>query len=519
MQSTASNEPLVTPPAALVGTSENGSPGSAGELAPGSPASDPQFAAGGASQEAASPRARRLVMSVILPLLILSGGAGAMVLLIMLKEPPATTTFDDRPLLVSTAPVQPAAGSFQIRVHGTVVPKHEVTLAAEVAGRVIEKTEEFRAGNFVKAGTLLLRVDPQIYKLEVQRLENELKQVDVDLAQLDVEESNWKAMVEIASIELELAEMEFRRVEGLFKKGTVTEAERNEKLRDAKTAESNWKNLENSLKLVPTRRERLEAQRKLTQTRLDQVKLDLEKTRVEAPIAGVISEQMVEQNDFVQRGTVLGRIEDRSVAEVKCNLLVDDLYWLWAAQTDRSPGAGDADDRPHEIPHAQATITYTLGGERFEWAGFLSRYEGGGIDERTRTVPCRVEVPKPRRSDLDSGPPTLVRGMFVTVSLSVTPKDPSLLAVPETALQPRDYIWCLRNRALARFKVRVAKRIPDPDADPETSDGMVLVRALPDDNPEHTPLQPGDRVVISPLPSAHEGQAARENGLVRTVER
>ena len=76
-------------------------------------------------------------------------------------------------------PVEAAPpGGFGIEVNGTVVPKREVTLSAEIDGRVVERTDACWAGRAVKRGDLLLRLDPR--PLEIQRMtfEAELGQVE-----------------------------------------------------------------------------------------------------------------------------------------------------------------------------------------------------------------------------------------------------------------------------------------------------------------------------------------------------
>lgn len=76
------------------------------------------------------------------------------------------------------------------------------------------------------------------------------------------------------------------------------------------------------------------------------------------------------------------------------------------------------------------------------------RFDGVGLDERTRTMPCRVVVDDPlgvtverelsegeRDNDAARGPRALVRGMFVTIQLETQPTG-GILRVPEAALKP-----------------------------------------------------------------------------------
>ncbi len=386
--------------------------------------------------------------SSLLALLILGVGLAAYGGLMAMRSDPQRKTAIVRPPLVETTVMEAAGATFQIHVDGTVVPKREITLAAEVAGRVVMRSQGLRAGNFVTQGALLLEIDDRSYKLEAKRLEEEHKQVQFDLDQIDVEEQNIEALKDIAQKELDLATREWERIKPLVKNRQASESTGDEAHRQVVKAQNALRTLLNMVRLVPTRRYRLQAQLQLTQARWEQAKLDLEKTKITSPISGVISYESVEENDFVQRGSVLLKIADTSVMEVKCYLRVDDLYWLWASSEEAPPSIEESGKPYYEVPRAPATVTYTIGGKNFDWSGFLARYEGIGVDSTTRTVPCRVEVPRPRRERLGDGPPALLTGMFVTVSLEVKPRTP-LLEIPSQALRPGNQVWSVSKETAA----------------------------------------------------------------------
>ncbi len=146
-----------------------------------------------------------------------------------------------------------------------------------------------------------------------------------------------------------------------------------------------------------------------------------------------------------------------------------------------------------EVPPATATVTAEVAGRLFHWKGQLSRYEGGGINRKTRTVSCRVTVAEPVRASAVDGPPTLMRGMYVTVMLDVAPQLP-LLRIPTHAVQPNGQVWTVDQDLLQVHTVEAAKVLPD----------AVLVRA------DSTDLKTGDRVVITPLATPLDGSRVRE---------
>ncbi|MGV3486427.1 MAG: hypothetical protein ACO1RT_18565, partial [Planctomycetaceae bacterium] len=104
----------------------------------------------------------------------------------------------------------------------------------------------------------------------------------------------------------------------------------------------------------------------------------------------------------------------------------------------------------YSLPPTPAIIEYELAGRgdtAYRWNGMLLRYDGIGLDPRSRTVPVVIVVDQPRRFEGEnrgatqaSTPSPLVRGMFVSVKLQIRPKTP-LIAIPSEAIQPGNRIW------------------------------------------------------------------------------
>ncbi len=429
-------------------------------------------------------RGQRL-RAALLPGGILLVGVCTFVVLWLLREAPGRRQQESDRVLVQTAVVPEPVFELPIRLHGVVMPPEEIEVGAEVAGRIVEKTPECRAGNYVEKGTLLLRIDQQKYRLQVEQLRFQLEQVAAELSQLDVEEKNQQALVTIAQEELKLARRELERLDALVKKNVVTEGQRDEAARGVVQAENRLQSVVNTLELIPVRRKRLLAQQKLLQAQLRGAQTDLARTEVRAPVSGLIVAELVQVGDVAQVSAPLLRMIDNSTMEVRCHLEMEHLYWVWGTLKDQ--GENVPPDRYYEVPPTPAVVEFSIGRRSYRWEGTLSRYEAGEIDSRTHTVPCRVRVPRPRRS-LGDGPPALMRGMFVTVVLQVPTKVP-LFRLPAAALNPPDTLWMVQQNKLHEVRVEVVQ------ADRET----ILVRAAPEQ------LRPGQHVVVSPLPVAYEG--------------
>ena len=393
------------------------------------------------------------VLSQLVPaVLILGIGISGLVWLSGESEPPAQTAKPVVPPPVETQVLDPEIRSFTIRTDGNVVPRRVAVLSAQISGVVIEKPETIESGRAVQAGDLLLKIDPQEYQIALDQLAAELQQVDADLSRLDTEEVGQEALLKLAQRESELAAAAFARLKGLVGVDAAGVADLEAAEQTELKARTTVRTLENARRLIPEQRKRLQAQRKLTELRRQEAQLKLDRTTVTAPFDGIVSSIAVEQGNSVQAGDILLSVEDSSSMEVACTLKSDDLYWLWNSVISKdaaapSPSPATTDTKVNnavfaEIPPAEATVTWQTAGRQFQWTGRLSRFEGGGFDDRTRTVPCRVLVDHSPSRDESDGPPTLMRGMFVGVNLEVVPRDP-LWRIPARSVQPDGQVWTM----------------------------------------------------------------------------
>lgn len=459
-----------------------------------------------------------VAIRIIIPLLILGAGVGGFVFLVSLKKEPDRAKPAQTLPFVETVEVEEHSGELTIELDGSVVPFREIPLSAEVAGRVTYKSPHCRAGKFVQKDEVLFRINEQEYQLAVDRLTHEEEQARASINELNVQIESAQALVEVATDELALRTRELERVRRLATQNAASDsdidiAEQNEQL-----SRRTLVTQQNQVRLEQSREKRLEFAVALVGTQLAKANLDLARTEVKAPTSGVIVFDPAEENSYVQLGSPLATLEDNSSVEVSCSLQMDELYWLWqhnAAPVDSLdfPAIGTGTEENDEqfiraatlaargIPAVPATVLYELGGQRFVWNGRLTRYEGAGLDERTRTVPCRVHVQNPTEvslrsssnsSSLTLAPQALLRGMYVSLEFHVDPRI-ELLKVPESSVRPGDVLWLVRDGKLVRQTVRVARVV----------NGFALIPAA------SSGLKIRDLVVTSPLATELSGQPVR----------
>lgn len=444
------------------------------------------------------------VMQVVAPPLVIASGVAGYVALAAQREMPRPNEIEQVVPKVEVLPVSESGGVLDISADGVVVPHRSIEIAAEVDGRIVEKTDLCRAGRMVSEGDLLLRIDPASFELEVERLTQERGQAEASVRELQVEIENKNASIALAEDEHELRQADLRRVENLQDRGVSTQ----QSLDAARVAVLSSRKalvlLQNEKRTFEAQRTRLEQAIKLAEARLAEAQLNLERTVIRSPGHGVIVGTSVEQGGYVRAGNTVLEFEDTSAVEVKTNLEMRTLAWLRG----QTPGR-DGAHGPYDLPQVPVTVLFEVLGNVYSWTGELERVDGVGVDARTRTIPCRVLVRDPRSVTMRSGsaelpvsgPPALVRGMFVKLLLHSRPLEP-LLSVPEVAVRPDNTVWTVRDGKLERVELAGARKFR----------GEVLVSS------QVTGLRAGEDVVVSPLPLGRQGMEVNAVAATLAVE-
>jgi len=445
----------------------------------------------------------RRVVGWLLPPVILA--AAVAVFILMGRQAPPERKRLEAPAAtpVETVEATRETGGISIALDGVVVPLREVRLAAEVPGRIHRKSDACKAGKFVSAGTPLVEIDPRDFELEVARLERESSQAGLAIEEAGEEIAQNATAIDLAKQQLALARREVRRLDGLKEGRIVTEAEHDRAVREELAATSTLAGLEGQSRVLRKRRDRLEEAKALAETMLEKARLDLSRTRVVAPTDGVVVEDHVEQDSYVSKGMLLVTIEDTSAAEVRTSLEMDQVARVWRSAGRSERPAADQ----HGLPDTPATVVFTIGDQVYQWDGMLSRQEGRGLDEKTRTLPCRVIVPAPTKvravdrygAAVEPSPPgtpgALMRGMFVQVKVHVDSPH-QLVSIPEQARRPSGEVWVERGGRLVILTPRPV----------EVAGGRAVFESEP------SGLAVGDRVITSQLAHPRDGMAVAEQG-------
>jgi multidrug efflux system membrane fusion protein len=174
-----------------------------------------------------------------------------------------------RPALrVRVAPVAVQDVVYQIKSLGQIEAQDMVQVTAQVEG--VASDVRFREGDRVGPGTVLLRIDPDRYRLEAERA---------------------RATLEQSRAEQDRAEADLKRREALAQNDLLSAEELNRSRSDST---------------------RLTASVAVSKAALGIAQQNLQRSEVRPQVAGVINTRTVDTGQFVQAGTVLATIVDAS---------------------------------------------------------------------------------------------------------------------------------------------------------------------------------------------------------------
>lgn len=315
---------------------------------------------------------------------------------------------EERTVRVRVLTVEPEPVTDYLDLPGDLLPDRRAVLAAEVPGTV--ETLRVQDGQRVAAGELLAAIDTRSLR---------------------------QALAEAEAL-FDQAADEHRRAEALFEKRSVTRSA----LVEAKTA------------------------RDVAEARLASARLQLDKSRVEAPWAGTVAARRVEVGDYAVPGQAMFELVDARRLKVRAPVPAADVPFVEVGE-------------PVEIGIS------SLPGERFE--GRVVRL-GAELDPGARTLSLEAELPNPDGR--------LKPGMLARLRI---PRR----VLPEALLVPLDAVVDLEA---ARAVYVVAGTGEDLRAERRE---VTLGPALGERVVVESGLAPGDRVIVEGQSRVAPGQRVR----------
>lgn len=190
------------------------------------------------------------------------------------KEAVQSRTAASSALPVSVAVVEPETFVETVMVTGSLVPREQILIAAEIEGqRIVSLSAE--EGDYVKKGVLLATLEDTT--LRAQQAQN-----DATIARADAAIAQARSLIVEAEARLHEADANLERAEPLKKDGHISQAVYDQRQAAARTARAQATSAKNGLTVAEAEKNQAEAQGRELQWRLS-------KTEVRAPADGLIS--------------------------------------------------------------------------------------------------------------------------------------------------------------------------------------------------------------------------------------
>jgi len=311
-----------------------------------------------------------------------------------------------------------------LKAIGSAAPLNTVTVRSRVDGQLLRIA--FEEGQHVEAGTLLAEIDPETYRIQLAQVEARQRQ---NLAQL------------------ETARADLERLEPLYERNLVT-----------------IQQLEAQRALVREREGILAAD----QAAVDEARLQLTYTRIEAPISGRLGLRRIDAGNLVRANDTAGLVTITQTRPMAVMFTVPEVDLPQVLETLR---AGE-----------QPVVEAWDRSERILLARGVLRTVDNQIDATTGTIRMKAEFPNDDE--------TLFPNQFVNVRLHVRTIEDAIV-IPAAAVQ-------FGSRGTYVFVVN--------DKNESTVREIVLGPAEGTDQTVLSGLTPGDAVVLEGIDRLREGR-------------
>jgi membrane fusion protein (multidrug efflux system) len=307
-----------------------------------------------------------------------------------------------------------AQGGRHVETDNAYVKAHIIAVSAEVAGRVIEVA--VRDHQPVAAGALLFRLDPAPFEVAIARADAQMAVVRTDLDSLRAEHrvtlaETAEAESRIAFLTRQLERQQLLKERGMTRDDAVDEARQNLEAARARLEAVRQRtarvlaSLGGDVQLAPSRHPRfLEAQ-----AERDAAALDLARTRVTAPAAGIVSNMKLQPGEYVTRGVPVFSIIGSGDTWIEANFKETQLAGVRVGQAARIV----ADAYPGVEWRAKVRAIAPATGAEF--ALLPPQNATGNWVKIVQRVPVHLALE--RAGDAAGGDRALRAGMTVTVSI------------------------------------------------------------------------------------------------------
>ncbi|MEM7225480.1 MAG: efflux RND transporter periplasmic adaptor subunit [Pseudomonadota bacterium] len=377
----------------------------------------------------------KLVLKVLLPLLVLVGAGFMAKSLIATKPQVAPTPALERVWTVAAQPATPGQVAPELKVFGQVVAGRDVELRPLVAGRVTEVGPNFIDGGLVRAGDLLVEIDPLDYQAAIKEIEAQIAEERAKIVEFESEIEAEHEMISQLRVQRDLHRRDVERRDALKQKGTGTEKSLDDaRLALAQAAERIFGRQQAVSRLSARIDQRHAVVDQLTAA-LERAKRDLEETRLVAPFDGFLTNTATAVGRRVGVGDLIATLTDADWLEVRFHMSNGDFLRLIEG--------GDFRGRP-------ARISWRLADREIAYEAEIDRLESE-IDAQSGGVQLFARI---KGAGLEG---VLRPGAFVEVAIAEGPYD-EVVRLPESALYSGETVYRIEEGRLTPLAVELVAR-------------------------------------------------------------
>jgi RND family efflux transporter MFP subunit len=214
---------------------------------------------------------------------------------------------------VQTATVQRMAVLRQVDLAGTLLSPDQAKVSSEVAGRI--HAVPVQLGTEVRAGDVLVSIEPQELQFALDRAESQLRQIEAQLGIDRAQDRQPPADDQIASVRQAMANRDdarntFKRAEQLHARGLMSQV-------DYDTAETRLKVAEANYQAALDNVHSLKAMLQDRRAAFELAKKKLDDARIRAPVSGSVAERLVQPGEFIRENTPVATIVQMNPLKLK----------------------------------------------------------------------------------------------------------------------------------------------------------------------------------------------------------
>ena len=426
---------------------------------------------------------------------------GILILLlsIALKPKLSITASNDSVRIVDVMTLKQTDIAPEVTGFGQVRPKQQWSAIAEVTGEVLYKSPQLSKGEFILAGTELLRIDPLKYELALAQAEADLNSNQLQLSKLEQEQKNLAKNLEIEKTRLLLQEKENKRLKKLTSQGVLPQSDLDTQEIQLLTQEKIVQEVQQQLALFENEKAVALAKINLSTASVAEANRSIAKTVIKAPRNIKVAEVDIEQNQVVNLNQVMVIGHALEVMEVEAQIAIHDMYTLISSLH----RCDECTVTPELLSTIEASIELSSGNMNKTWPARVSRISET-IDLNQATVGVILEITQDP-SLIRPGRPPLLNGMFIQAHLKGLAT--AQFSVPERALHTNRIYLMDTDNTLKIIPVTVLFR--------NTSETVIQVAA---ESGNTTVLSEGDQLVLNDLLPAIEGMSLSAKANEQRVE-